>query len=386
MQFRSNLVTHSLRCSNDSNPLLIDQISQNGLTISDVVRTAENAQYGSVPVVLNALSASILASSSRQATQLVHQNLGKLRHCARDLVAPCRRCQTFVCRNCAAKPPSNQYLKDRYRRLCGSCLEAPLEAHLLLPHPEKDFLDTPPLSSASSTRSTQSSSNKSSSSKSAVFDPTTPAFTHEAFLHDPCTCKTRGAYLCTPCGSNLRASDTTYKRVWTWRSRYSTHIGGGLGTGLGEGDQGQKCGRGSGCLEAGKEGKGMCWVEIDCSEGTAKGQDENEESTNGSTNDVLREYEHAVGFDAPIESRPSTPRADHGPGYLRQEVEGLGGVMKKKVKKRVKVGATVWEYDDERESGKYLEREASGEQRSWCGWCSRVVLGREDREKMPVTN
>jgi hypothetical protein len=130
----------------------------------------------------------------------------------------------------------------------------------------------------------------------------------------------------------------------------------------------------------------MCWVEIDCSEGTAEGVESEDvtvpASTGGPSGDGLRDHEQAVGFDplVPVESRPSTPRADHGPGYHRQEVEGLGGVMKKKVKKRVKVGATVWEYDDERESGKYLEREASGEQRSWCAWCSRVVLGREDRE------
>jgi hypothetical protein len=130
----------------------------------------------------------------------------------------------------------------------------------------------------------------------------------------------------------------------------------------------------------------MCWVEIDCSEGTAEGKESEDVSIPAPIAnpraDALREHEQAIGFDTPVpvESRPSTPRADHGPGYHRQEVEGLGGVMKKKVKKRVKVGATVWEYDDERESGKYLEREASGEQRSWCAWCSRVVLGREDRE------
>lgn len=122
----------------------------------------------------------------------------------------------------------------------------------------------------------------------------------------------------------------------------------------------------------------MCWVEIDCSEGTAEGQEETEEAM-PSFVDALRGHDSDAQ-----ESQPSTPRADYGPGYLRQEVEGLGGVMKKKVKKRVKVGATVWEYDDERETGKYLERESSGEQRSWCAWCSRVVLGREDTENMNI--
>ena len=144
----------------------------------------------------------------------------------------------------------------------------------------------------------------------------------------------------------------------------------------------------------------MCWVEIDCSEGTAEGVGEGDDAITATTSvtapsaptpntPLLNSHDQtpiSSGFDTSIDSssRPSTPRLDHGPGYLRQEVEGLGGVMKKKVKKRVKVGATVWEYDDERESGKYLEREASGEQRSWCAWCSRVVLGREDREVVAV--
>jgi hypothetical protein len=143
----------------------------------------------------------------------------------------------------------------------------------------------------------------------------------------------------------------------------------------------------------------MCWVEIDCSEGTAEGEGEGDDATISTSVTVtapsasstpLNSHDQTpitsgfldTSIDPSSSSRPSTPRLDHGPGYLRQEVEGLGGVMKKKVKKRVKVGATVWEYDDERESGKYLEREASGEQRSWCAWCSRVVLGREDREAM----
>ena len=68
------------------------------------------------------------------------------------------------------------------------------------------------------------------------------------------------------------------------------------------------------------------------------------------------------------------------PGYLRQEIEGIGGVVKKKVKKRVKVGATVKEHEDEREKAGYLEREAKGLERSWCGWCERVISGAKDRE------
>lgn len=104
----------------------------------------------------------------------------------------------------------------------------------------------------------------------------------------------------------------------------------------------------------------MCWVEIECSEG-GKGCDDAEGS----------------GL-----SRTGTPDyVKNKPGYLQQEIEGIGGVVKKKVKKRVKVGATVWEYEDERESGKYLERESQGIMRSWCGWCERVCPGVEDRQQ-----
>lgn len=72
---------------------------------------------------------------------------------------------------------------------------------------------------------------------------------------------------------------------------------------------------------------------------------------------------------------------DDEPGYLRQEIVGIGGVVKRKVKKRVVVGACVEEYDDERETGKYLQREANGLERSWCGWCWRVVPSRKDWEQ-----
>jgi len=68
-----------------------------------------------------------------------------------------------------------------------------------------------------------------------------------------------------------------------------------------------------------------------------------------------------------------------GNSYLTHEMEGIGGVVKKKVKKRIKVGCVVKEYEDEREGGTYLEREQGGANRSWCYWCLRVVLGNRDR-------
>ncbi len=65
-------------------------------------------------------------------------------------------------------------------------------------------------------------------------------------------------------------------------------------------------------------------------------------------------------------------------GYLRQEIEGVGGGVKMKVRKTVRVGKTVVEFEDERERGRFLEREREGGRRSWCGWCERVVLGGKD--------
>ncbi|KAL8645108.1 MAG: hypothetical protein Q9210_006892, partial [Variospora velana] len=68
-------------------------------------------------------------------------------------------------------------------------------------------------------------------------------------------------------------------------------------------------------------------------------------------------------------------------GYWQQEIEGIGGRVKKKVKKRVRMGKTVKEWEDERDGKEEaLGRESRGEARSWCGWCGRVVWGQKDRE------
>lgn len=53
--------------------------------------------------------------------------------------------------------------------------------------------------------------------------------------------------------------------------------------------------------------------------------------------------------------------------------------MKKKFRKRERVGRTVREWEDEREGKvEILGREKDGVVRSWCGWCGRVVPGRKD--------
>ncbi|KAK2768657.1 hypothetical protein FQN54_000513 [Arachnomyces sp. PD_36] len=170
---------------------------------------------------------------------------------------------------------------------------------------------------------------------------------------------------CTrPCGRSLANEDTTYNRGWTWRTRYSTYLG-GLGTGIGEGCQGVKCGRGEFCLAAQD-----IEVEIDCSSEEWMANQHDNGHGHGP------DYHHGPIHYRAIEGREG--RDEEKPGYLSQEIEGVGGVVKRKVKKRLRVGACVQEHEDERETAEYLTREQSGQDRSWCGWCSRIVLGEKD--------
>lgn len=67
-----------------------------------------------------------------------------------------------------------------------------------------------------------------------------------------------------------------------------------------------------------------------------------------------------------------------GPGYARHEIEGIGGVVKTKLVRMVKVGACVTKFEDESEQGKYLSREVEGRCRSWCSWCKRVIPSKDD--------
>ncbi|EXJ73292.1 uncharacterized protein A1O5_03052 [Cladophialophora psammophila CBS 110553] len=368
-QYAHQLKFQSLRCSHDGRPVLAEALlAQRGRVHTEDSLGSAVLSQGPAIAQMQATAGAIGGSWPAQNSGGLYASMGvssKISSCARDLVAPCRRCGTVVCRNCAAKSPSTVRLKDRFRRLCKTCLDAPIEAHLQALGSSEDASDGPPISSASSMRSERSLSSSSTLGSTTGLEnresdtESHHYFTSSAFLRGPCTCESRGVFLCAPCGQSLRAADTTYKRVWTWRSRYSTHIGDGLGTGLGLGNQAQKCGRGEDCLEM--SGKAICWVEIECSEGKAH------DGTDTDRNSL---------------SRVGTPDSAYGsnkPGYLQQEIEGIGGVVKKKVKKRVKVGAGVWEWEDERESGKYLEREAQGTARSWCGWCGRVCPSEKDR-------
>ncbi|KAI9787057.1 MAG: hypothetical protein M1816_007728 [Peltula sp. TS41687] len=255
--------------------------------------------------------------------------------CARDLVGECRRCGRVICRNCIVKPPPSRALASRHRRLCPTCNVVPLACHTLPSSAPVESLEE-------------------------------PQFTSAAFLRGPCNCP-ESVWLCQSCGQSLGTADTTYMRVWTWRTRYSTYLG-GLGTGIGEGNEGVKCGREQQCLAA-REVE----VEVDC-----EGDDLAATSHTASTTMETTTTAVDINEDTTAAAAAKVVDDNKETGYLRQEIEGIGGVVKKKLKIRVRVGAVVEEWEDERESSDYLSREIQGEERSWCGWCQRVIPGIKD--------
>ncbi|KAL4972817.1 hypothetical protein BDW66DRAFT_143417 [Aspergillus desertorum] len=312
--YRQQLAKQTLRCENEYIETLSEML-HSGTAIPDSVKS-----------VIRLLSRGAL--SSGQLTS------GKIAKCARDMVAECRGCSKVVCRNCTAKPPNSATLKNRIRRLCTTCRKAPLDA----------------LVSASLHAPIPSTSNNTTSA---------------VFLGDTCTCHDV-LWLCNQCGQKLRRNDTTYRRVWTWRTRYSTYLG-GLGTGIGEGCQGVKCGRGESCLAAQE-----IELEVEC---------EADESMSHSPPEYGYHFGHRFDQDHSSHNHTGGRWEDpdeREPGYLRQEIIGIGGRVKQRAKKRVMVGACVPEYEDERDTGDYLTREEDGAHRSWCGWCWRVIPAKHE--------
>lgn len=83
---------------------------------------------------------------------------------------------------------------------------------------------------------------------------------------------------------------------------------------------------------------------------------------------------HVNPIDLYMSDRSRTPSPQLGPGYARHEIEGIGGIVKRKLVRMVRVGACVPEFEDERGVGKKaMGREVNGARRSWCGWCWRVI-------------
>jgi len=236
---------------------------------------------------------------------------GKVGPCARDMVGECRKCSKIVCRNCIAKPPHPRELKGRHRRLCKVCMKSPINRHTSVT-----------LDDDESTIPSES-------------------FTYAAFARTPCTCPST-VWLCQPCGLESRQADTNHQRSVNWRIRYSAC--GGIGAGLGEGNEGVECGRRHACLAA---------------------------------QDVYREYE--CGADELVAEDSESPNHEHrGCSYMTQEIVGIGGQLKTKVTEKVRVGQAVKHYEDERSTGRYLSREQNGLNRSWCSWCARVIPRRKN--------
>ncbi|KKZ66259.1 hypothetical protein EMCG_08030 [[Emmonsia] crescens] len=354
LPFRSQLIRETLRCRNE--PLDENQTrnkhDRGNNAVPDFVAD-------DVPGFFQAFSQPATAAASIALdgySRIPRLTTGKVGRCARDMVAECQRCMCTVCRNCTVKPIGTSMLKSRFRRLCSTCLAAPLSDHFLpcIPSTHDNHGHNQHYRPPSPPRKSQT-------------------FTNSAFDLKPCHCE-ESFWLCRPCGQTLRSDDTTYKRVWTWRTRYSAYLGGGLGTGIGEGWQGVKCGRGERCLAAEE-----IEMEVDCEvdDWTFEDSDHHNPISSHHNN-----YHGGNGGDGshcdPLQHGDG--HGDEEPGYLRQEIEGVGGVVKQKVKKRVRVGACVEEHEDEREASSYLKREYLGDVRSWCGWCERVVPCSKERE------
>ncbi|QSZ36762.1 hypothetical protein DSL72_006645 [Monilinia vaccinii-corymbosi] len=253
--------------------------------------------------------------------QGAHGN-GKVGDCARDL-------------NCTIKPPGPVLLRHRHRRICKTCSKAPLAALV------------------------STSSIPCSTSSSPDIHDQTPSLSPETIKSSLCSCPD-AVYLCQPCGRSLRSVDQEYEGIWKWRTRYLPSLG-GLGVGIGEGNRGVPCGRGSSCLAATEVEQ-----ETDCDAEDAREFEENSQAVSPGSSPGGS----ILGRASPNSSERNLSL---GPGYARHEIEGIGGVVKKKRVKMVKVGACVPEFGDEKAEGRYLVREMEGRARSWCGWCHRAV-------------
>ncbi|CAK7200964.1 hypothetical protein SEUCBS139899_003664 [Sporothrix eucalyptigena] len=350
LQFRKSLLASSLRCCNEDLPVDTDETLRyraragNWFYMEDQARTNFDSKAG---------------------------------ECARDMVSECRRCGTVVCRNCAIKPPAPIVLRDRHRRLCDGCVKAPLTS-----------LAKPPLSHSTPLDS-------------------------DVMQRAICCCASEGVWLCQPCGRSIRGADYDYRAIWKWRTQYGEVLG-GLGTGIGEGDRGVICGRDKDCCCA-KERE----QETDCDAEDAR----EAEDMGSSIGSLPGPSSGGIGSPASFASAASTPSVTLnespwsipiapatqaastvgsplyspevaaalvnrrtpspalGPGYARHEIEGIGGVVKRKRVKMVRVGACVHDWEDELARGAILEREITGRVRSWCGWCWRPIPSQRDMDR-----
>ncbi|KAK4503533.1 hypothetical protein PRZ48_004448 [Zasmidium cellare] len=338
MQHRKLLINRALRCINeDTKPA---ERLGNALHASHAVWTA----YGQNGVKIGRITS------------------GKVGACARDMVSDCRACGKIICRvcpidllasqmnlNCVVKAPPTTLLKLRHRRLCRTCMKSPLDGLTTVVRavgedgtPSRRVVCHPSLRSCGVVLTLCRGNDDDAAS------PFADDQERRTYSRDRCTCA-EIVWICQPCGQTMRTDDTTYVRGWKWRTRYS-HCG-GMGAGLGEGNEGVECGRTRDCLAA-----RMVEKDVECC------------------------AEELAALQMEMSKAEGQGRHWNGSSYSTQEIVGIGGKVKTKVKKRVPVGAIVKEYEDERETEQFLGREQSGANRSWCSWCSRVVVSKKDMD------
>jgi len=190
------------------------------------------------------------------------------------------------------------------------------------------------------------------------------------------------------------ASDSI-RSVWRWRIQYGEVLG-GLGTGIGEGDRGVTCGREDACrgakereqetdcdAEYARDSSTTPWA-VSLAIPTGGGSSSNASSSlatssSASLTGTSPGSSHGADEHGGSPGR-RTPSPQLGPGYERHEIEGIGGIVKKKLVRMVRVGACVPEWADERTNREIMGREVRGQVRSWCGWCWRVIPGGKDME------
>ncbi|CAD6500593.1 BgTH12-06303 [Blumeria graminis f. sp. triticale] len=256
-----------------------------------------------------------------------NQGVGR---CARDFVDHCRRCDRVVCRNCVIKPPSSALLRCRHRRMCLMCSQIDLSSLV--------------------------------NSRSASFGPTLSYIWHPTVNQSGnfsktyfCSCVSDRIWLCKACGRSVCSADQDYERIWKWCTRYLPSLG-AINNSIGDGGCGVPCGLGENCAKA-REVE----MEIDCDAEDAR--ENNLDYISGRN----------------TSRRCSGGSSQVGPGYKRHEIEGIGGVMKKKLVKIVRVGASVSEWRDDSVVDNFLAKERDGSARSWCAWCRKIIPSIADR-------
>lgn len=187
-------------------------------------------------------------------------------------------------------------------------------------------------------------------------------------------------------GSNLIQSDTTYVRGWTWRTRYAARLSGNgngsLGNGVGEGVEGVECGRRGGCAAA---------KHLEVEEEIRAPLHASSHLWNlGGSNSAGDQGSFEGESEQEAERERAREDGEDEAGYNTQEIQGVGGTVMRKIKRRVLVGAAVGDLEDDmvglsaneeaEDHSQPLWEEREGRTRSWCAWCCRVIPSMDDLE------